>query len=112
MRSTVAELVLPLKREFFEQIRTGNKTEEFRLLTPFWKKRLEGRSFDRVVLTLGYPKKEDHARRLVLPWKGYCIKEIAHPFFGPDPVMVYAIDVSGRPLVSSVSRGCVELMSR
>ena len=35
-------LYLPLKREYFEAIRDGTKTEEFRLCTPHWAKRLEG----------------------------------------------------------------------
>lgn len=48
--------ILPLKREYFEQIKAGTKIEEYRLLNHFWALRLEGRDFDRVVLTLGYLK--------------------------------------------------------
>ena len=65
------DLVLPLKREYFEQIRDGLKTEEFRLCTPYWAKRLEGRSYNQVILTLGYPAKDDSSRRLALPWRGF-----------------------------------------
>lgn len=93
----MSNLVLPLKAEYFEAIKAGAKLEEFRLRTPYWRKRLEGRSFDRIVLTLGYPARDDHARRLVLPWRGLRETVITHPFFGPDPVEVFAIDVSGRP---------------
>lgn len=87
-------LTLPLKGEYFDQIKAGTKPEEFRLVTPYWRRRLEGRTFDRIELTLGYPLRDDDARRLVLPWKGYRITTITHPHFGPDPVDVYAIDVS------------------
>nr|WP_312968546.1 ASCH domain-containing protein [Pseudomonas sp.] len=87
-------LTLPLKGEYFDQIKAGTKPEEFRLVTPYWRRRLEGRTFDRIELTLGYPLRDDDARRLVLPWKGYRITTITHPHFGPDPVEVYAIDVS------------------
>lgn len=90
-------LNLPLKREYFEAIRDGNKLEEYRLCTPHWRKRLDGQQFDQIVLTLGYPARDDHARRLVLPWRGYTIKTITHPHFGPDPVEVFAIDVRGTP---------------
>ena len=38
-------LHLPLKRCYFEQIRDGSKPEEYRLCTPFWHRRLEGRTF-------------------------------------------------------------------
>lgn len=87
-------LTLPLKGEYFDQIKAGTKREEFRLVTPHWRKRLEGRTYDRIELTRGYPMRNDGARRLVLPWKGYRITTITHPHFGPDPVEVYAIDVS------------------
>lgn len=87
-------LTLPLKGEYFDQIKAGTKPEEFRLVTPYWRRRLEGRTYDRIELTRGYPLRDDDARRLVLPWKGYRITTITHPHFGPDPVEVYAIDVS------------------
>ena len=88
-------LHLSLKREYFEAIRDGRKLEEFRLCTPHWRKRLEGQHYDQIVLTLGYPARNDHARRLVRPWRGYTIKTITHPHFGREPVEVFAIDVEG-----------------
>lgn len=87
------DLILPLKREYFDQIKAGTKPEEFRLCTPYWKKRLEGKTYDRIVLTLGYPRRDDAERRLVLPYKGFAIRTITHPHFGADPVTVFAIDV-------------------
>jgi hypothetical protein len=92
----VTALVLPLKAEYFNAIKAGTKTEEYRLCTPYWQKRLYSPfgSYDQIILTLGYPKRDDHARRLVLPWRGYTIKTITHPHFGPMPVEVYAINVS------------------
>lgn len=90
----MADLTLALNGEYFDAIRDGEKIEEFRLLTPYWRKRIEGRSYDRIVLTRGYPSRDDHARRLVLPWRGYRIMTITHVHFGPDPVEVFAIKVS------------------
>ena len=92
----VRELILPLKGEYFDAIRDGTKTEEFRLTTPHWTKRLEGRSYDRIVLTKGYPARDDHERRLVRQWRGYRITTLTHPHFGPDPVSVFAIDVTAK----------------
>ncbi|MFH2134058.1 MAG: ASCH domain-containing protein [Pseudomonadota bacterium] len=91
----MADLVLPLKREYFEQIKAGEKPEEFRLCTPYWAKRLEGREYDLVELTLGYPAKDDSERRLVRPWRGFVKRKISHPHFGSVPVDVYAINVRG-----------------
>ncbi len=36
-------LHLTLKREYFQAISAGSKPEEFRLCTPHWRKRLEGK---------------------------------------------------------------------
>ena len=40
----MSTLVLPLKAEYFHQIKDGTKLEEYRLCTPYWRKRLEGRN--------------------------------------------------------------------
>jgi hypothetical protein len=88
------DLTLPLKREYFEAIESGDKTEEYRLVTPYWTKRIEDREYDNIILTLGYPKRGDASRRIVRKWKGYTIKVIQHKLFSDDPVAVYAIDVS------------------
>lgn len=89
----MASLTLPLKAEYFDAIRDGSKREEYRLVTPFWARRLEGRSYDSIVLTKGYPRLTDFDRRLKRHWRGFTVKTITHPHFGPDPVLVYAIDV-------------------
>ena len=91
---TTQTLHLSLKREYFEQIRDGTKTEEYRLCNDYWRKRLEERNaYTEIVLTLGYSSRDDHSRRITRPWRGYKIKTLRHPHFGPDPVRVYAIDV-------------------
>jgi hypothetical protein len=90
----MVSLILPLKRIYFEQIRDGVKLEEFRLCTPYWQKRLEGRSYDKVILTLGYPAKDDSERRLARSWGGCTTRWIKHPHFGDELVKVFSIDVS------------------
>ncbi|AVS68163.1 RNA-binding protein [Paracidovorax avenae] len=87
-------LILPVKDEFFWAIKNGTKQEEFRLRKPFWRRRLEGKTFDRIVLTLGYPAANDHERRIERAWRGMRETTITHRHFGPEPVEVYAIDVS------------------
>ena len=90
----MADLILPLKAEFFNAIRAGTKVEEFRRRTPYWRTRIEGKAFDRVVLTLGYPARDHHERRMVLPWRGVRLTTIQHELFGAAPVEVYAIQVA------------------
>lgn len=87
-------LTLALKGEYFDAIKAGTKTEEYRQVTDYWRRRLDGRNYDRIELTRGYPRRGDSTRRLVLPWKGCRLTTITHPHFGTDPVEVFAIDVT------------------
>jgi len=90
----MADLHLALKGEYFDQIKAGTKTEEYRMACYFWKIRIEKPGIDRLILTRGYPRRTDWSRRLELPWRGYTIKTIVHPHFGNVPIEVYAINVS------------------
>lgn len=89
----MADLIIPVKRIYFEQMRDGTKKAEYRLVTDFWRKRLYMRNYDRVIITMGYPKRDDATKRLEFPWRGYTVETITHPHFGPDPVKVFAIKV-------------------
>lgn len=89
-------LQLALKGEYFDQIKAGVKPFEYRLYTPYWQKRIEGRNYDRLILTRGYPNRTDASRRLVLPYLGYEIDWIKHPHFGPETVKVFAIHTPER----------------
>lgn len=95
----MVDLVLPLKGEYFDAIRDGTKPEEYRLANAYWTCRLHDgdgkpRTFDRIILTKGYPKRDDSSRRLIRPWKGFVRKALTHPHFGAAPVEVFAIDVA------------------
>lgn len=41
--------------------------------------------------------------RLVLPYKGYVVKQITHPHFGSDPAHVFALDVAHDAPVKAAS---------
>lgn len=86
-------LILNLKREYFEQIKSGIKTEEYRLCTPYWQKRLEGKTFDKIIIKLGYPKNSEVEKIMEFTWRGYKKRKITHKHFGYTPVKVYAIKV-------------------
>lgn len=89
----MADLQLAVNGEYFDAMKRGEKTEEYRLVNPYWGRRLFGRDYDRLIITRGYPRKDDDSRRLVMPYDGYEIKTITHKHFGPDPVKVYAIKI-------------------
>lgn len=89
-------LMLPVLAKYFLAIREGRKPLEFRLRNEFWTQRLVGKSYDRVVVTLGYPKANDASRRIELPWRGYLEQTIVSEHFGKDAVNVFAIHVDIR----------------
>jgi len=95
----VATLQLAVKGEYFDAMKRGEKLEEYRLVNPYWSKRLIGaltglpRAFDRLIITKGYPNRNDESRRIDIPYRGFEIKTITHPHFGPLPVQVFAIKV-------------------
>jgi hypothetical protein len=105
----MSDLHLPLNGEYFDQIARGEKPEEYRLRTPHWHKRIVGREYDRVILTRGYPKGGgvEGVTRLTRAWRGYRMCSLTHPHFGPEPVSVFAIDVS-RPLPSPTDHMSME----
>lgn len=87
----MSTLHLSLKGEYFDAIKAGTKEFEYRLRTPYWTKRLAKAPFRRIVLTKGYPPRDDAERRMELPWRGYVNTTLQHPHFGHEPVDVFAI---------------------
>ncbi|WGS55070.1 ASCH domain-containing protein (plasmid) [Paraburkholderia sp. D15] len=91
-------LTLRLKRVYFEDISCGNKPWEYRLATGYWRKRIEGRHFDYVLLTLGYPARSEQDLHMLKPWRGYIEQQLLHPHFGDDEVHVFAVNVTAPTL--------------
>lgn len=87
-------LQLAVNGEYFDQMKSGEKKEEYRLYNAYWQRRIEGREYDQLIITRGYPKRDDAEKRLVMSYAGYEVKTITHPHFGPDPVKVFAIKVN------------------
>ncbi|ELH6290402.1 ASCH domain-containing protein [Enterobacter hormaechei] len=90
----MANLQLAVNGEYFDQMKRGEKVEEYRLVNGFWNKRIMFREYDRLIITRGYPKRGDASKRIDIPYNGYEVKVITHPHFGPDPVKVFAIKVN------------------
>lgn len=87
------DLILAVRAVYFEQMKRGEKLEEFRLQNAFWAKRRERKNFARVLIYWGYPAADDLSRRLVFAWRGFSKRELQHEHFGPEPVKDYAIAV-------------------
>lgn len=93
-------LHLNLKKEYFEQIKSGKKTLEYRLKNAYWKKRLANREYDEVHFKCGYPKKDDDTKIIKKKYIGYREIAVRHKHFNntgaTDPqVEVFAIHTTG-----------------
>lgn len=91
----MSDLHLHVKTEYFEAIKRGEKTEEYRLYNDCWRKKLLLRdmAFGGIVIHNAY--KPGEGNRLRFPWSGCELKTITHPHFGPTPVSVFAIKLEG-----------------
>ena len=59
-------------RKYFDQILKKEKTIEYRDITPYWSKRLEGRHYDVIKFRNGYRK---DAPEMIVEYKGMYIKD-------------------------------------
>ncbi|WP_447717067.1 ASCH domain-containing protein [Pluralibacter gergoviae] len=90
----MANLQLAVNGEYFDAMKRGEKTEEYRLVNSYWGRRIFGHDYDRLIITRGYPRADDHDRRIDVPYDGFEIKTITHKHFGDRPVKVFAIKVN------------------
>jgi hypothetical protein len=75
------DLILILKKRFYNEIKSGEKKWDYRIATPEWKSRLEGKegeekAFNGILCKMGYPKKGDTEKELRRHWKGFVKMDI------------------------------------
>ena len=66
-------LHLNLYRKYFDQILKGEKTIEYRDITPYWSKRLEGKYYDVIQFRNGYRK---NAPTMIVEYKGTVVDDL------------------------------------
>lgn len=55
----MANLEPVVNDENFDQMKSGEKAEEYRLVNDFWNKGIMFREYDRLIIACGYPKRDD-----------------------------------------------------
>lgn len=85
-------LFLPLKKEWYDMIESGEKTEEYREIKEYWLKRLAEKRFNRVQFSYGYTK-----RTMSFLCEGIEIGT-GNPEWGPEPGKEYFVIKLGRRL--------------
>ncbi len=92
------KLHLHVRTVYFSAVKAGAKTEEYRMHNAYWVRKLVDmpsgakREFDGLVIYNAYQPGAEN--RLELPWRGWKLKGITHPHFGPDEVTVFAIKLA------------------
>jgi len=79
-------LHLNLKKKWFDEIKSGEKTVELRRVSDYWRKRLIGRHYDENHIKCGYPKRSDTSKILRRKWRCVARETLLHPEFGPESV--------------------------
>lgn len=83
---------LVLKGKWYDMIKSGEKKEEYREITDYWRKRLEGESIYNVIFHRGYTNKETMAFGVLRITKGK-----GRPEWGAEPNKdYYVIELLGR----------------
>ena len=92
------KLHLHVKTVYFEAIRAGTKTEEYRMHNAYWINRLvdmpsgKKREFAGLVIYNAY--KPGPENRIELPWRGWTLAGITHPHFGEHALTVFVIHLA------------------
>jgi len=86
---------LHVKREYWQQVKDKKKVKEYRIIKPYWTKRLKKLipNHDLIYYYKGYPRVRNKGNCMVFRYKGYVEEIIKHKEFGDKPVNVYSIYV-------------------
>jgi len=84
----MAKLFMTIKRQYFDEILSGKKKEEYRMVKSHWVDKLIGKEYTHIIFQNGYNR---NAPRLEAEYMGYEIRNILHDFFGNDEVTVFAL---------------------
>ncbi|WP_239056031.1 hypothetical protein [Fusobacterium sp. IOR10] len=89
-------LILNVRKEYFDEVKSGKKKYEYRLFNDYWKKKIWFVDWiDNVIIKLGYPKNIETEKIIKFKYQGYEIETIKHKEFGDKPVKVFAIKLEG-----------------
>jgi hypothetical protein len=85
-------IILHVRKKYFDQIKSGEKKEEYRIVKPYWIDRLRGFP-ENIFIINGYPKNWAYNPDCFIkfPFKGFTTRMIKHEEFGDHLVQVFAI---------------------
>jgi len=78
-------LHLHVRYKYFDQVKAGTKTKEYRVVKRYWNKILS-KQYDEIYYWKGYTKE-----KLIFKYNGYNTELITHEEFGKKLILVFAI---------------------
>jgi hypothetical protein len=84
-------LHLVLTNYWFDEIISGRKKYEYRMITASWVKKLSGRSYDTITFSRGYTP-----QKAIFICGEIITTTIKHDFFGDEQVPVFQIEIKER----------------
>ena len=85
------DLVLHVKKVYFDAVCDGSKKFEYREQTEYWSTRLRNNIYPGIQIHCGYPKNSDKTRIVFLKWIGFKESTIIHDQFKNNPTFVFVI---------------------
>lgn len=79
-----------IKRKYFDQILSGKKTKEYRLVKEYWVKKIVGKNYNTITFQAGYSK---NSPKMIVEYLGFDIVNLKHEFFGNDTVVVFSLNL-------------------
>lgn len=84
------KLHIIIKRKYFDEILSGKKTKEYRIVKPYWVNKIVGKNYSHIIFQAGYSAT---APRMEAEYLGYKIENLRHEFFGNESVVVFALSL-------------------
>ena len=98
----MADILLRVKKKYFDEVLEGTKRHEYWRVTPYWTARLVGRTYGNIIYCKGnYGSEKNPDNIQIFPWYGVLKTKIKHEEFGDELIEVYDV-----PLVPCESCPC------
>jgi len=94
------DLIFNVKKEYFDLVKSGHKTFEYREIKPYWTKRL-GKKYSGIQYKLGYPAFDDDLKILKFEYRGYFLTNIDLMGEGFKDVFAFPLVPRGLEILTS-----------
>jgi len=70
------DLILNVKKQWFDLVKSGKKDKEYREIKPYWTSRLVNKTYNRIIYVHAWPHTFTEMNSIIFPYNGYIITTI------------------------------------